>query len=165
MLVIDVDGDAHPDVIAQSNSGADVALARGDERGGHVRGATPIGRLPASSHGPACRATASPQLEAGGRPEIAVSSGGGIYYFRDPRCDPEAGGWPSVRVHVGPLRRGLRRRRTSTATRISTSPRAPATSKRVEWYRNPGDGAADWQAFPLGDVSTSSIPTASSSRT
>jgi len=33
-----------------------------------------------------------------------------------------------------------------------------ASGQQVEWYRNPGNGAADWQAFPLGDVSDFGFP-------
>ena len=158
MLVVDVDGDAFADVIAQSNAGADVALARGDERGRD--------RVVVDARSARCRASSHPigmqgyRIAAGRgrrRPEILLSSGGGIYYFAIPAANPEAG---TGRRCASPRTRRTRASTSATSTATTDLDVAAGTgaSKTVEWYRNPGNGGADWTAFPLGDVSDFEYP-------
>jgi hypothetical protein len=157
MLAVDVDGDALSDVIAQTDSGSDVLWLEATSAEATAWSSTSIGSLPASSHGLGMQGYRVAQLEAGGRPEVAFSSGGGVYYFRIPAANPEAGAWPAVRVHVNPSDEGFGVGDVDGDGDLDVAAGTGA-SKRVEWYRNPGNGTADWEAFQLGDVSDFEYP-------
>jgi hypothetical protein len=157
MLAVDVDGDALTDLVAQSNSGADVHWLEATNAGGTAWSSTLVGNLPPSSHGLGMQGAAVAQIEAGGRPELAFSSGGGVFYFRIPPSNPEAGGWTAVRVHQNPSDEGFAAADVDGDGDLDVAAGTGA-SKRVEWYRNPGTGAADWEAFVLGDVSDFEYP-------
>jgi hypothetical protein len=96
------------------------------------------------------------QLEAGGPPEVALSSGGGLFYFRIP-ASPGAGEWPRVRVSANPSDEGFGIADVDGDGDLDVAA-GTADGQRVEWYRNPGNGAADWTAYPLGDVSDFGFP-------
>ena len=93
IAAIDVDGDGRAEVIAQRGggesaepgvaSGAAKARARGFEE--HA-----IGDVPAASHELGSQGHALAQIVKGGQPELAVSSGAGVFYFAIP--DDAAGG-------------------------------------------------------------------------
>ena len=157
MLVVDVDGDAQSDVIGQANSGSDVYWMEATDASATAWTSILVGNLPASSHTLGMQGYRVAQIEAGGNPELLFSSGGGVYYFRIPPANPEAGSWPSVRVNVNPSDEGFGVGDIDGDTDIDVAAGTGA-SKRVEWYRNPGTGAADWEAFELGDVSDFDYP-------
>jgi VCBS repeat protein len=157
MLSVDVDGDAFSDLIGQGNSGADVYWLEATNAAATAWTSTLIGNLPASSHGLGMQGYRAAQLEAGGRPELAFSSGGGLYYFRIPATSPEAGSWPRVHVNANPSDEGFGAADIDGDDDLDLAAGTGA-SKRVEWYRNPGDGTPDWEAFPLGDVSDFDYP-------
>jgi hypothetical protein len=157
MLSTDVDGDALADVIGQANSGADLFWLEATSASAAAFASTPIGTLPPSSHGLGMQGYRVAQLEAGGRPELVFSSGGGIHYLRIPAANPGAGGWPSVRVHQNPSDEGFGVADVDGDGDLDLAA-GTGESKRVEWYRNPGDGSPDWEAFVLGDVSDFAYP-------
>jgi hypothetical protein len=156
MLVVDVDGDAFADVIAQSNAGADVTWLEATNAAATAWSTTPIGTLPPASHSIGMQGYRIADVEEGGRPEILLSSGGGVFYFAIPG-DPGAGDWPKVRVSANPSDEGFDVGDVDGDDDLDVAAGTGAT-KTVEWYRNPGDGGADWTAFPLGDVSDFEYP-------
>ena len=157
MLVVDVDGDAFADVIAQANAGADVTWLEATNAGATAWSATPIGTLPASSHPIGMQGYRIADVETGGRPEILLSSGGGVFYFAIPASNPGAGDWPKVRISANPSDEGFDVGDVDGDDDLDLAAGTGA-AKTVEWYRNPGDGGADWTAFPLGDVADFEYP-------
>jgi hypothetical protein len=157
MLASDVDGDSLTDLIGQSDYGAEVYWLEATDAAGTAFTATLVGTLPPSSHGLGMQGSRAAQLEAGGRPEVVFSSGGGIHFFRIPDTDPEAGGWPAVRVHANPSDEGFGVGDVDGDGDVDVAA-GTGESKRVEWYRNPGSGAPDWEAFVLGDASDFAYP-------
>lgn len=156
-LVVDVDGDALADVIAQKDED-DISLywleARDLPAGDWD--AVRIGSVEAASHDLGAQGYRAAQIEAGGRPEILISSGNGIYYFGIPDA-PTAGDWPRVHISSNPSDEGLA---TGDIDGDGQTDIAATTgdSKRVEWYRNPGDGSAEWQAFAIATFDDAVFP-------
>jgi FG-GAP-like repeat len=157
MLTVDVDGDARSDVIAQAQSGTELYWLEATDATASAWTSTPIGNLPASPHAIGMQGFRVAQIEAGGKPELVFSSGGGVYAFRIPTASPEAGSWPSVRVSANPSDEGVAVGDMDGDGDLDLAA-GTADGQRVEWYRNPGDGTADWTAFPLGDVSDFGFP-------
>lgn len=149
-LSLDVDGDEHPDLIAQTDEG-DIGLywLESDD-GGTTWNAVAFGSVPRASHGLGAQGYRVAQVEAGGRPEVLFSSGQGIFYFRIP-AEPTGGAWPRVQISPRPSDEGFALGdidRDGDLDMISTTGEA----KGVEWYRNPGAPAEEWASIPIGGV-------------
>ena len=157
MLALDVDGDAFPDLIAQADSGTNVSWLEATNAAATSWSKTPIGTLPASPHAIGMQGYRLAQLEAGGRPEVVLSSGAGIFYFRIPGANPGAGSWPKVRVNANASDEGFGIGDIDGDTDLDVAA-GTGSGLGAEWYRNPGNGSADWTAFPLGDTSDFHFP-------
>lgn len=151
---LDVDGDNLADLIAQKdNSGAnridlfwvEAANAAGTAWAAPVR----MGDVPRSEHVEGFQGYRVAQLVAGERPEIAVSTMQGIYYFAVPETNPADGNWP--RMFVAPNdsdeNAGVADIDGDDDLDISFTSGA---SKQVRWARNPGDGSGNWSVFTIG---------------
>ena len=92
ILVEDVDGDAQIDIIAQQDETTAIGLywLEATNPEGTTWSTVAIGSVPSASHNLGAQGYRSGQIEAGGRPEILISSGDGIYYFNIP-ASPDAG--------------------------------------------------------------------------
>lgn len=153
-LVVDVDGDAQLDVIAQKDEG-DIGLywlEAADEAWSVVK----IGTVPQASHSLGAQGYRVAPLSAGEEPAVFLSSGNGIYYFAIP-TDPAAGNWPRVHVSANPSDEGLAVGDVD-GDGLADVAATTGDSKRVEWYRNPGDGAEEWPAFVVGDFAAAVYP-------
>jgi|GEM_PF-491931 len=157
MLVADVDGDALADVIGQKDYGAEVYWLEATDAAASGWTEIPVGTLPPASHDLGMQGARVAEIHGGGRPEILLSSGGGIFAFTIPAASPEAGSWPVVRIHQNPSDEGFGVGDVDGDGDLDVAAGTGA-AKTVEWYRNPGTGGADWEAFPLGDVSDFSYP-------
>jgi hypothetical protein len=156
-LVTDVDMDQFADVIAQKDEG-DIALywLEAEDKTGTTWSSVFIGSIDRASHGLGAQGYRQAQVEAGGKSEILISSGNGIYYFRVPDS-PEGGNWPKVHVSANPSDEGFA---TGDIDRDGLLDIAATTgnSKRVEWYKNPGDGSSSWTAYHIGDFNEATFP-------
>lgn len=157
-LVEDVDGDARIDVIAQQSGITDLALywLEAADAGGTSWDTVQIGSVPIASHNLGAQGYRSGQIEAGGRPEIAISSGQGVYYFRIP-ASPESGNWPRVQINSNPSDEGFALGDIDRDSRLDVAA-TTGDSKRVEWYRNPGTGGSNWTAYHIGDFQEALYP-------
>ncbi|MBN2201558.1 VCBS repeat-containing protein [bacterium] len=153
VLLMDVDGDANGDIIGQKDTGDALRfywLEAAEATGSSWAQVCEIGSLARATHTLGSQGHAVLQIEAGGGPEIAVTSGNGIYYFRIP-ASPESGSWPSVHVNANPTDEGFGAADIDSDGDLDLAC-GTGDTKRVEWYRNPGDGSAGWTAFHIGDM-------------
>ena len=142
MLVVDVDGDSFADVIAEALP--DVYWLEAEDRPGNSWKAKKIGTLPKTGHVNG-QGYMLGQIIAGGKPEIILACGDGIYYFQIPK-NPENGNWPKTRIASETMDEGI-----GTGDIDGDGDIDIATGKKegetfmVMWYENPGNGSADWK--------------------
>ncbi len=146
----DVDADGGSDVIAQRTVGDALRLVwlkpkdpAGTSFEEHI-----IGETPAASHKLGSQGHAFVRLAPGQRPVLAASSGGGVFYFKVPE-DPDAGPWPRVRICAAASDEGIVFAdidHDGFSDLVATTGEA----KGVAWWRNPGDGSADWERHDVG---------------
>jgi hypothetical protein len=146
-MVVDVDGDEHLDVIAQKDDGSEIGLYWLEEDGGSWS-QVKVGGVDRASHGLGAQGYRVGQIESGGREEVALSSGNGIYYFRIPE-NPGDGNWPRVHVSGNPSDEGLALGDIDEDGQLDIAA-TTGDSLRVEWYRNPGDGSGEWDSYHIG---------------
>lgn len=156
VLITDLDDDAFGDIVAQKT--VDDALhfywlEAGDAQGSSWTQMADIGSVPQASHTLGSQGHRMVQIESGGKYEIVVTSGNGLYYFEIP-ASPEAGSWPLTHVHSNPTDEGFG---AGDIDGDGDQDLACGTgsTKRVEWYENPGDGSPSWTAYHIGDMTES----------
>ncbi|MBN1779808.1 VCBS repeat-containing protein, partial [bacterium] len=153
VLMPDVDDDAYGDIIAQKEVDNVLHfywLEASDSQGGSWSQIADIGSVTRASHTLGSQGHALIQIEAGGKPEVVVTSGNGLYYFRIP-ASPAAGSWPLVHVSANPTDEGFGADDIDGDGDIDLACGTGST-KRVEWYENPGDGSGSWTATHIGDM-------------
>ena len=146
MFVTDVDGDQYADVIAESLPNVNWLEATNTEGTSWVN--TVIGTVTPTAHTNG-QGYILAQLVAGGKPEIVIAGGDGVYYFGIPSVNPGLGNWSKVKIisdaseegiGVGDIDRdGLEDVLISSVNNLD-----------IFWAKNPGNGSGNWQKFKLG---------------
>jgi hypothetical protein len=149
--VMNVDDDGFADVIAQKQE-KELSLYWLEARNAAASGwdAILIGSVPTASHPLGAQGYRVVPLEKGGKPEIVVSSGEGIFYFRVP-TEPASGNWPRIRVSRDASDEGFGVGDVDGDADLDIVA-TTGDSKRVEWATNPGDGSADWNVVVVGQA-------------
>jgi len=156
-MVLDVDGDDQADVMAQKEeSGLSVYWLEATDASATDWTAVQVGQVESASHELGAQGYRTAVLAAGSRPVVAISSGNGIYYFQIPD-DPSGGGWPRIHVSSNPSDEGFAFGDINGDGQLDIAG-TTGDSKRVEWYLNPGDGSAEWTAYPLGTFDEALYP-------
>jgi hypothetical protein len=157
ILTLDVDGSGRLDVIAMKNEG-DIALywLKPIDPTAGSWDSIKIGTVPKASHDIGSQGHRLGQVESGGKPQVLVSSGQGIFYFRIPNA-PEAGNWPRVHVSSNPSDEGFSMGDIDGDGDLDIAA-TTGDSKRVEWYENPGSGSDQWTVHVIGNFDEALYP-------
>lgn len=152
-LMTDIDGDARADALALEDNPGENRIdlywheAQSDAATNWAQ-VVRIGHVSRSSHEEGFQGYRLFQIEAGGRPEVAVSSSNGLCYFVIP-ADPSTGTWPRVFVASNDSDEGI-------GIEDIDGDHAPdiaftgGMTKSIQWAKNPGDGTANWNLFAIG---------------
>ena len=116
-----------------------------------------IGNVPRSDHPEGFQGYRVAQLVAGGRPEVAVSTMRGVYYFAVPAADPAAGDWPRTFVAPNDSDEGIGVADVDGDGHLDIT-FTSGKDKAVKWARNPGDGRGDWRVFTIGSFPEADWP-------
>ncbi|MFH0953203.1 MAG: FG-GAP-like repeat-containing protein [Verrucomicrobiota bacterium] len=155
-LVLDVDTNGRPDVIAQDLPNVywlKPASALADSWS-----STLIGTLPTTEHQNS-QGYRTAQVVTGGLAEIVYAAGtvggatAGLFYFRVP-TNPAAGSWPKVQITADAVAEdGLAAGDIDSDGDDDVVAAYGGSGDQVAWWENPGDGSSNWLRHALGDTS------------
>jgi FG-GAP-like repeat len=116
-----------------------------------------LGSVPLASHDLGAQGYRLAQLEAGGPPEIVLSSGDGLYYFAAPDARAATEPWRSVHVSANPSDEGVAVGDIDGDGLLDLAA-TTGEGKGVEWYRSPGSGGGQWASHRVGEFSEAVYP-------
>ncbi|MHC4204676.1 MAG: FG-GAP repeat domain-containing protein [Planctomycetota bacterium] len=141
MLVVDVDSDSFCDVIAEALP--DVYWLEAEDQQGNSWNVRKIGTLPKTGHVNG-QGYMLGQIIAGGKPEIILACGDGIYYFQIP-AEPEKGNWPKIRIASETMDEGIGVGDIDGDSDIDVAVgKEEGKNFMVIWYKNPGNSQGNW---------------------
>ncbi len=147
MLITDVDGDDYGDVIAEALP--NVYWLEAANKEGTQWTITQVAQVPSPGHHNS-QGSALAQVIPGGKPEILLEGGDGVYCLQIP-ADPEGGGWTTTKL-TGP---GTHAEGIGTGDIDGDGLIDLATGRGwlgVVWWKNPGDGSGHWIQYEAGQV-------------
>ena len=150
MAILDVDGDARGDVLAQALP--NLFWLEADDANGTSWTATQVANgFPATGHGNG-QGYRLADLEPGGKPEFIFTTGAGMYYVRIP-ADPTVLPWPSFPINTFATEDSLAVGDLDGDNDLDVVGSADANGTMVSWWENGGNpaaGIANWTRHDLG---------------
>jgi hypothetical protein len=150
ILITDVDGDDHGDLIAQALP--DIYWVESLDTQGNTWRARKVAVAPPTGHFNS-QGFATGQLVPGGRPEIVLATGEGILYLEIPP-NPTLTPWPSTRVTEDASDEGIA---ISDIDGDGLVDLIAANGPRVAWWRNPGAAGDAWGRQEIGTTGSHDI--------
>jgi len=148
LLIMDVDGDDYGDVIAAALP--DIYWLEATDIMGHSWNATKVASIPATGHVNG-QGYALKQVIPGGKPEIILAGGDGIYLITVPES-PLGTTWESTRIAHPAMDEGFDMADFDGDGDLDLAAGLQeGKAFSMLWFSNPGDGSADW---PSIEVST-----------
>lgn len=147
-LMLDVDGDENADIIALALPNVYWLEA---VNGGKKWTITQVAQIPPPGHHNS-QGSALAQIISGGKQEILLESGEGVYNLEIP-ANPESGNWPKTRLTGN----GTHAEGIGTGDIDGDGYVDLATGKGwkgVVWWKNPGDASGDWTQYEVGRIKT-----------
>ena len=147
-LFVDIDSDRFADCIAEALP--DIYWLEAEDTQGKLWNAIKIANLPPAQHVNG-QGFAVAQIIPGGRPEIVLSTGNGIYYLEIP-SQPSSGNWPVTLAAEEASEQGLAVGDVDGDSLIDI---AAPYGNRVEprligWWKNPGRKSVPWKLNIVG---------------
>ena len=152
ILVMEVDGDAYADVIAQALPG--VYWLEAANREGTQWKSMKIGEIPATSHVNS-QGFEKAQIIQGGKEEFVIAGDGNIYCFEIPgKHDSEE--WEVTLVAANTSDEGIGTGDIDgdgdTDIAAGRRPEEGSEPLIIVWYENPGDGTGNWMDREIGQT-------------
>lgn len=150
MLVLDVDGDAHADIIATALPDVFWCEAEDETLGTWRR--TRVGSVPRTGHVNG-QGYAKADLDGDGRPEVLLSAADGVYAGRIP-ADPARTPWPFLRVVARGTDEGFAAADLDGDGDLDLvgGDGLPGDENPtlIAWWENPGTSTPDWTRHEIG---------------
>lgn len=150
ILIMDVDNDERPDLIAQALP--DIYWMEAETAAGLVWNATKIGQVPATSHTNS-QGFVKAQIYGGGTEEFLIAGNGNIYCFQVPK-KPEKDQWEVQLVGENTSDEGIGVGDIDGDGDIDfVAGRRPDGGDEpliVVWFENPGHSTGNWKDYELG---------------
>jgi hypothetical protein len=147
--IVNVDDDQYGDVIAEGeevSGNINIYWLEAQDIAGNSWKRVLIGSIPKTEH-LWSQSYEVAQIVPGGKPEILIGGGDGVYYFNIP-SNPASGNWPKVKI----INNGYGYATGDINGDGYLDVAGAYDSINVAWWKNPGNGAGSWTRYTIGQI-------------